>query len=544
MVSLTRRQFALTQVPLLQRRRRPNVVLLITDDQGYGDLSIHGNPQLKTPHLDSIAREGVQFTQFHASPVCSPTRASLMTGRWNYRTGVVDTYLGRSMMRTDEVTLAQCLRGAGYATGIFGKWHLGDNYPLRPIDRGFEEALTHKGGGLAQPSGPPGEGYFDPVLDFNGQPKQTKGFCTDLFFDGALEFIERHRNRPFFTYISTNAPHTPLQVEQKWVQPYTRMGLDETTAKIYGMVANLDYHTGRLLALLKRLRLERDTIVIFMTDNGPQQRRYNAGMRGLKGSVYQGGIRVPFFLRWPARVKPGHSVDRVAAHVDVMPTLLEACEAQPPEGRVIDGRSLLPLLSGGGANWADRRLFFQWHRGDVPEAWRSCAVRTQDWKLVDGKELYRLPEDPAEAREVSGSYPQVVAELRQAYEEWFADVGRAGFDPPRIQLGTTYENPVTLTRQDWRGPRAGWDDKSLGHYEVEVTQRGPYEVRLRFPAASVRRTAELEFRGQTWSKEVAAGAAEVVFKDLMLAPGPGRIEGRLILGAEAVGAHYLDVRLL
>lgn len=543
MPSFTRRQFALAPA-LLNRKRRPNVIVLITDDQGYGDLSIHGNPHLKTPALDSIAENGAQFTQFHASPVCSPTRASLLTGRYNYRTGVVDTYLGRSMMRTTEVTLPQVLAASGYATGIFGKWHLGDNYPLRAMDRGFREALTHKGGGLAQPSGPPGEGYFDPVLQFNGAERQTRGYCTDLFFDGALEFIERHRKQPFFAYVSTNAPHTPLQVDPKWTEPFTRMGLDDTTARIYGMVANLDHNAGRLLAKLRQLALERDTILVFLSDNGPQQKRYNGGMRGLKGSVYQGGIRVPCFLSWPGRVPPGTKADRIAAHIDLFPTLLEACGVPLPPGRQIDGRSLLPLVTGGPQNWPERRLFFQWHRGDAPEPFRNSAVRTQQWKLIDGRELYDLTQDPSESNDLAPSLPQVVDELRRSYSEWFEDVGRAGYAPPRIQLGTKHENPVMLTRQDWRGPRAGWDADSLGYYEVESTQRGPYEITLRFPTLTEPRIAELEFRGQVQQAEVPAGSTEARFSSVFLAPGTGRLEGRLTSGEQAVGAHYIQVRLL
>jgi arylsulfatase A-like enzyme len=543
MPEISRRQFALAPA-LLARKRRPNVIVLISDDQGYGDLSLHGNPHLKTPHLDSIATEGVQFTQFHSSPVCSPTRASLMTGRWNYRTGVVDTYIGRSLMRPDEVTMPQALGAAGYATGIFGKWHLGDNYPLRAMDRGFQEALTHKGGGLAQPSGPPGEGYFDPVLSFNGHDRQTRGFCTDIFFDGAIEFIQRHAKRPFFTYIAANAPHTPLQVDPKWVEPYTRMGLDDTTARIYGMVANLDHNTGRLLGSLRKLGLEKDTILVFLTDNGPQQRRFNAGMRGLKGSVYQGGIRVPCFLRWPGRVPAGTRVDRIGAHVDLLPTILEACEAPLPAGRQIDGRSLLPLATGTRTEWPDRKLFLQWHRGDAPEPHRNAAVRTQQWKLVDGKELYDLNQDPGESKDLASTLPQVAAELRKAYDEWFEDVGRPGYAPPRIHIGAKQENPVILTRQDWRGPRAGWDDNSLGFYEVEVRQRGPYEITLRFPPQPQPRTAELEFRGQVQKVEVPANAAEATLSGVTLPPGTGRLEGRIAAQPQPVGVHYIQVRSL
>jgi arylsulfatase A-like enzyme len=277
--------------------------------------------------------EGVCFSHFHASPVCSPTRASLMTGRYNFRTGAIDTYLGRSMMRPDEVTLPQLLAANGYRTGIFGKWHLGDNYPMRAMDRGFEEALVHNGGGLAQPSGPPGDGYFDPMLSHNGVWAKHSGYCTDIFTSAAIAFIARHRAEPFFVYLATNAPHMPLQVADEYSAPYLAMGLDEETAKTYAMITNIDDNVGRLFAALDELGLDRNTIVIFLTDNGPAfggVERYNAGMRGQKGTVYEGGIRVPCFVRWPGVIPSGKAVDRLAAHIDLLPTILNACRVSPP----------------------------------------------------------------------------------------------------------------------------------------------------------------------------------------------------------------------
>ena len=293
--------------------RRPNVLLVITDDQGYGDLGLHGNPKIRTPHLDGLARQGIEMEHFHVCPVCSPTRASLLTGRCNYRTGVVDTFLGRSLMHPEEVTLAEMLQGAGYRTGIFGKWHLGDNYPLRAIDQGFQEALVLRGGGIGQPSDPPGgDSYFDPVLQHNGKQEKTRGYCSDVFTDAALGFIERNRDRPFFAYLAFNAPHAPLQVPDSYYQLYKKMNLapgdfpqvghplegkmdPEQTARIYGMVSNIDDNVGRLLAKLDEWKLADSTLVVFLTDNGPQQPRFNAGLRGLKTSVYDGGIRVPCF---------------------------------------------------------------------------------------------------------------------------------------------------------------------------------------------------------------------------------------------------------
>ena len=235
-----------------QATRPPNVIVVISDDQGYGDLSLHGNPHLTTPNLDRVGTESVQFTQFQVCPVCSPTRSSLMTGRYNYRTGVIDTYLGRSMMWPDEVTLAEMLKPAGYTTGIFGKWHLGDNYPLRPVDQGFDESVVCTGGGLTQPSDPPGNLYTDPLLKVNGKWERRSGYCTDIFFNETIRFLERNRRNPFFVYLPTNAPHTPLQIADEYWKPFAAKGLDETTAKVYGMCRNLDDNMGRLLGEIGR----------------------------------------------------------------------------------------------------------------------------------------------------------------------------------------------------------------------------------------------------------------------------------------------------
>lgn len=525
--------------------RRPNVLLFITDDQGYGDLSLHGNPHLKTPHMDGVAAAGVRFTQFQVSPVCSPTRASLMTGRYNYRTGVVDTYLGRSLMDPGEVTLAEVLRGAGYRTGLFGKWHLGDNYPLRAIDQGFDEALALKGGGLAQPSDPPESqgSYFDPVLQHNGKPERRRGYCTDVFTDAALEFLEANRGRPFFAYVAPNAPHSPLQVEERWAAPYRAEGLDDATARVYGMVANLDYNLGRLLAKVRELGLERDTIAIFLSDNGVAGRRYNAGMRGTKGTVYQGGIRAPFFLRWPGGAARGALVDRIAAHIDVLPTLAEACGAHLPAGVRLDGKSLLPLVRDARAAWPDRTLYTQWHRGDEPVLYRGCAARTQRYKLVDGKELYDLEADEGERNDVAAANPEVAAGMRRGYEEWFRDVSATrGYQPPRIYIGTPHENPVVLTRQDWRGPRAGWDADSLGYWEVDVREAGRYEVRVRMAAAAADGGVEVRLNGAVLRQGVKSGAEEAALGEARIPAGAGRLEAAWRAGGRETGVRYVTLR--
>jgi arylsulfatase A-like enzyme len=539
---MTRRDLlASPSLALAAGRRPPNLILVITDDQGYGDLSLHGNPNLQTPNIDSIARAGVQFTQFHACPVCSPTRASLLTGRYNYRTGVVDTFVGRSLMRPSEVTLAEQFRAASYRTGIFGKWHLGDNYPMRPIDQGFETAITLRGGGLAQPAGPPGNGYFDPELEANGRPKKYQGYCTDIFFREAMSWVEQHREEPFFAYIATNAPHDPYQLDESWAKPFRDKGLDDVTSKIYGMVTNIDDNVGRLVAHLRRLKLEDDTILIFMTDNGPQTARYNAGMRGLKGTVYEGGIRVPFFLKWPKGVKAGASVDRIAAHIDVFPTLHEICGIAPPKGVRIDGRSLWPLISGKGrpAPWPDRTIFTQWHRGDVPQAGLDCMARNQRYKLVNRTELYDLSEDPAESKNLADQKPDVATALRTEYDAWFQDVSSLGFEPPRIHLGSDQEPVAILTRQDRRG--GGWQPFDNGYWEVRVERAAEYDICLRFPPTAAPGVAELRFGPVQASGTVPAGATSLLLH-VALPVGAGQLEAELKIGGRTYGAHFVEVK--
>ena len=228
---------------------QPNIVLIITDDQGYGDLGSTGNQQIQTPNLDRFAEESTRFNRFYVSPVCAPTRASLMTGRYNYRTGVVDTYVGRAMMESSEITLAELLRDAGYDTGIFGKWHLGDTWPIRPMDQGFAESLVHMGGGIGQPSDPPDNTYFEPTLQHNGETVRPDGYCTDIFADAAIEYIKEQRSKPFFVYLATNAPHGPLQIDEQYVAKYRDMGIENKTARIYGMVENIDENVGKVLEI-------------------------------------------------------------------------------------------------------------------------------------------------------------------------------------------------------------------------------------------------------------------------------------------------------
>ena len=546
-----------SDTPEPESRRPPNVVLIMTDDQGWTQAGFQGDDVIRTPNLDRLASQSVNLTRFYVSPVCAPTRASLMTGRYNYRTGVVDTYIGRAMMHGDEVTIAEMLSQSGYKTGIFGKWHLGDNYPMRAMDQGFQEALVHKGGGIGQPSDPPGTSYFDPILQLNGEQKPYAGYCTDIFFNSARTFIEQNRDNPFFVYIPTNAPHSPYDVPESYIEPYRALGLNDKDARIYGMIANIDENVGKLLRLLDERGLAENTIVIFMTDNGPTTRRYTAGLREQKASVYEGGIRVPFLIRWSARLAP-HGDDRIAAHIDVAPTLIEAAGAELPGDRTIDGSSLLPRLLDAAPPVPERTLYIQSHRGNVPQLYRSFAAVTQKYKLVQPKhfgqampddaapELYDLEADSGEEHDLAARETETVDRLKKGYEEWFEDVSSTrGYDPPRISVGTGHENPVILTRQDWRVVGSdGYGDENLGSWEVDVAAAGSYEVRLRFPKQQAAGRVEFALGNDHGEAEFNAGTESITLGPFAFPAGPATLEARLMRSGETVGVKYVDVAKL
>ncbi|HKJ69886.1 MAG TPA: arylsulfatase, partial [bacterium] len=414
--------------------RRPNVLLILTDDQGYGDTGIHGNEQINTPNIDSLAEQGIDFTRFYVEPVCAPTRASLMTGRSYYRTGVIHTSRGGAKMAGDENTIAELLQEAGYATGIFGKWHLGDNYPMRPQDQGFGETLMHRGGGINQTPDKPNS-YFDPLLWRNGEKYRGTGYCTDIFFDAAIDFIRRNRQRPFFVYLPTNTPHTPLEISDTYADPYRKMGLPEDTARVYGMIKNIDENVGRLLQHLEQLHLHEETIIVFISDNGPNTDRYNAGLRSRKSGNYEGGIRAVSFFRWDGHWASGQTIDRIAAHIDVAPTLLDICDVRTPPDLHLDGRSLKPLLSGEMPTtaWPDRTLFIQCHRSLTPQQYQNCTAISQRYKLIGypgtfnewtfqpslsdpALGLYDIEKDPGETENLADRYPGILSKLRGEYD--------------------------------------------------------------------------------------------------------------------------------
>ena len=492
---------------------RPNVIIIITDDQGYGDLGFTGNEQIKTPVIDAFARKSIRFTNFYVSPVCAPTRSSLMTGRYSLRTGIRDTYNGGAIMAASEVTIAEMLKQADYRTGAFGKWHLGDNYPSRPMDQGFDESLIHLSGGMGQVGDfttyfRGDSSYFDPVLWHNGTREQYDGYCSDIFTDNALAFIEKNHESPFFCYLSFNAPHTPLQVPEEYYQLYA--GIDPSVAlaknnpsseqmseqdkedarKVYAMVTNIDDNIGRLLKKIEDLGIAENTILIFMTDNGPQQRRYVGGMRGRKGSVYRGGVRAPFFLSYPARFQGDKDIATNAAHIDILPTLAELCDVELPAYRKIDGRSLLPLIRGQEVDWAGRPLFFYWARR-YPELYNNMALQKGDHKLVGHTdynapitdfELFNIKTDPYEQHNLVLEKPDIARQLKKELDDIYQQLITSEnlLHPPLIPIGSRFENPVILNRNDAGGERGIWAQEEIfGKWDVEVA-KGRYNFKFKF----------------------------------------------------------------
>ncbi|REK19548.1 MAG: arylsulfatase [Planctomycetota bacterium] len=418
---------------------RPNIILVMTDDQGYGDLGCHGNPVIQTPNLDRMYEQSVRLTDFQVSPTCSPTRASLMTGRHEFKSGVTHTIFERERLGLHATTIAEVLNRAGYATGIFGKWHLGDEADHQPDQRGFDEVYIHGAGGIGQTyagscGDAPGNEYFDPALTHNGKFVKTKGYCTDLFFAQALKWIEQQsaEDGPFFAYITPNAPHGPLVSPgpqyDKLYEGKTMNGkkLNEGDIAFYSMITNIDDNMGKLLERVDQLGIAGDTLVIFMTDNGGTHTRlFSAGMRAGKGSPYEGGTHVPSFWRWPGTLSEGVDVDALTAHIDYFPTFVELAGTETPEGVKPDGRSLVPLLEDPGAAWADRYIFVhqgRWPKGQAEAAkFKNCAVRNSRFRLVNNRELYDLQADPGETTNVIDEHPQVVSAMREAYDAWWQE---------------------------------------------------------------------------------------------------------------------------
>ena len=491
--------FNLAVAGLALAAEKPNIVFVITDDQGYGDLACHGNPVIKTPNIDKLHGESTVFTDYHVAPTCSPTRAALLTGHWTNRTGVWHTIMGRSMIRENEVTLGQHF-SSEYATGMFGKWHLGDNYPYRPEDRGFTEVYRHGGGGVGQTPDLWDNAYFDGNYFHNGKIVPAKGFCTDVFFNAAHDFIKKSaaEKKPFLAYISTNAPHGPLHCPQKYLDLYKDQ--NPRIAAFFGMITNIDDNVGATRKLIADLGIADNTIFIFTTDNGTASGAgvFNAGMRGNKGSAYDGGHRVPMFIHWPAAGLNTHRKITTLCHaVDVVPTLLETCGIPNKAEVKFDGLSLKDLIDPTtDVAWPERFLVTDSQRVVDPVKWRQSSVMSQQYRLINGKELYDITKDPGQEKNIAKNKPNQVKKMRAFYEAWWTEIYPTFAQTTEIYIGHPKALTATLTAHDWLNTGPPWNqghirrgdaydkNKALtqkqhkGHWAIKVIEDGTYDISI------------------------------------------------------------------
>ena len=503
--SLNRRDFlkslaagvAVSGIPMLQCKtnvkQRPNIVIILSDDQGWGDLGINGNADLETPFIDSLAREGALIENFFVCPVCSPTRAELLTGRYHLRSGVRGVTQGNERMDLDEKTLADSFKSAGYATAAFGKWHNGAQYPYHPNGRGFDEYYGFCSGHWGQ--------YFDPVLEHNGEIVRGKGYISDDLTDHALDFIEKNKDKPFLCYLPFNTPHSPMQVPDRFFDKFknTTMSMKsryageedkEHTRAAYAMCENIDWNVGRILDKLEKLNLEENTIVIYFSDNGPNGWRWNGTMKGKKGSTDEGGVRVPCVIRWPGHIKSGTEISQITAAIDLLPTLTDLTGISHVGEKSVDGKSIKPLLLEKNVNWPDRKIFTHWN-GRV-------SVRTQQYRLDHEGMLYDMVKDPGQNKDISQEKPKIAEELRTAVEKWKKEMpvipdqkrpfpvgykefpgtilpARDGIPNGNIKRSSRHANCTFFTNWVNKEDSMSWD--------IEVANAGTYDVTIYYTCA-------------------------------------------------------------
>jgi len=479
-------------------RKRPNVLLIMTDDQGWGDIHFHGNEKIDTPVMDELAGAGARFERFFVNPLCAPTRASLLTGRYYLRGGVHGVTGGRENMDSTELTIGEVFKENGYATGCFGKWHNGAHYPQNPMGQGFEQFVGFCAGHW--------NNYFDTELEYNGSKLRSKGYITDVLTDEAITFIRKNRNRNFFCYVPYNAPHSPWQVPDEYFEKYKQRGLDDKTACAYGMVENADDNMGRLLQCLDSEGLTENTIVIFLTDNGANSDRYNGHMRGRKGSVHEGGSRVPCFIRWPGRIAPATKIDQIAAHIDLLPTLVDLCGVEKPAGPRLDGVSLAALLKGDSTSVPERTIYTHPPTGsDIRMT--PGAARNQRYRYIitsRGQELYDMAEDPSEKNNIARKLPEITSRMGRDYKQWFEDVTKGGIEVGPVEIGHAVSPLVALAAHeaklhgrsdggiDYHGGQ-GWANDWISRWnstdawpwwDIKVVADGLYSVTLRYTCSS------------------------------------------------------------
>ncbi|MGJ8762322.1 MAG: arylsulfatase [Polaribacter sp.] len=493
------------------RKGKPNVIIVITDDQGTGDLACMGNPFIKTPNIDSFYQESVRFTNYHVSSTCAPSRGALMTGRHTNRVNTFHTITGRSLLFEDEVTLPQVFAQNGYTNGMFGKWHLGDNYPFRPEDRGFHEVVRIGGGGITQGPDFWWNDGFDDTYWHNGKLEKYNGYCTDVFFSEALDFIEENKDHPFLCYISTNAPHKPWNVPKEYLDFYKDVkDLGEDYQRFYGMITNIDDNFKLLEQKLEKLGLKDNTIVIFTTDNGSAggNKIYDAGLKGGKGSVYEGGHRVPLFMRWPnGKITGGRDIDELVAHYDLLPTFVDLFGFDFNPVKAIDGKSLKPLIYNNKSNWENRVLYVDTQRKQNLIKYKTYSVMDNNWRLINGKELYDINADRSQTKNIIKQHPEVANRLEEGYEKWWQSIKsenpneRYGY----IKVGSSKENPSRISAHDmftgkhngaWHQDGASKAVQASGRWKIEFVEDGEYAIYLRrFPRES-KHAINATFSGQ------------------------------------------------
>ncbi|MEZ7939366.1 MAG: arylsulfatase [Schleiferiaceae bacterium] len=493
---------------------KPNVIVIMTDDQGYPELSIHGNPILKTPNLDKLAESSVRFGDFHVSPMCAPTRGQLLTGMDAARNGTVNVSGGRELLNPELLTMGDIFKENGYRTGIFGKWHLGDNYPFRPEDRGFMETVWFPSSHISAPPDYWGNNYFDDTYLNNGKRKKYEGYCTDIFFDEAINFIDKsiHEVQPFFTYISTNTPHGPFMAKEEDLKalkeayenssfPGKNEKLKNNLVAYLAMVRNIDTNVGNLLKFLEDKKIRENTIVIYLTDNGsimgPQY--FNAGMRGMKTELWDGGHRVPCFISWPNgkfKAKPGIEIAELTQVQDILPTIVDLCELNKHASINFDGISLGPVLRGEQQISEDRMLIINYSRmindynypapnGQSLVKKEGACVLWKDWRLLESRELYNLENDPQQKNNIYDQNPEVVSKMQLYLDSWWNEVKDIVNEPNRIIIGHEKDNPTMLTSCDWLDVSVDSEHqirkgaRKNGYWCLDVAEAGEYVFELR-----------------------------------------------------------------
>lgn len=534
---------------------RPNVILIITDDQGYGDLGCHGNPVARTPNLDSLYGESIRLMDFHVAPMCTPTRGQLLSGLDAARNGAVNVSSGRSLLRPDLPTMADIFRSNGYRTGVFGKWHLGDNYPYRPQDRGFEESLWFPSSHISSVPDYWENDYFDDVYCHNGSRVRQEGYCTEVFFNAAKAWMQARiaASEPFFTFLPTNAPHAPLFVpaedreaieaafaEDEHQLPALPENLRANIIRFLAMIRNLDTQVGALRRFLQEQDVDRNTILIFMTDNGSTfgSVYYNAGMRGKKCELWEGGHRVPFFLHWPnGDLGEPREIEGLTQAQDILPTLIEFCGLEPPAELRLDGISLSPVLRGAEQVPEDRMLTVNYSRmpgeldyptPDSPSFIRreGAAVLWKRWRLLEGTALYDLDSDPEQNLDVADQHPDIVRQMRDYLNAWWREVEPVANQVQRITIGSEAENPMTLSACEWRDVfvdqqrqvRTAVRKNSYWHLMVEAAGKYTFELR-RWPRESGLKLREACQAAQLTDGELKAGIALPIARARVLIGG-------------------------